>query len=146
MAINDNNKGFVLEFDFFVSQNLYFGPGKLSQLPDLAGGYGRTLLAAAIRENITVLMAQDPWHPALEKYAWAGGILAGRAKDMDRAAGCRRLMDLLDDWTGRFNMPRRSVYGVTPTHIGSIVDAAGQKNNPVHLSGDGMKRILEIRL
>ncbi len=33
-----------MEFDFFVSQRLYFGPGKLSWLPDLAESYGRTLL------------------------------------------------------------------------------------------------------
>ncbi|MCA1795196.1 MAG: iron-containing alcohol dehydrogenase, partial [Desulfobacteraceae bacterium] len=33
-----------MEFDFCANPHLYFGPGKLSQLPDLAGRYGRTLL------------------------------------------------------------------------------------------------------
>ncbi len=105
-----------------------------------------TLLAAATRENITALMAQDPGHPALEKYARAGWILAGRAKDTDWVTGCSQLMDLLEEWTERFDMPRLGVYGITPAQIGSIVDAAGQKNNPVHLSGDAMQRILEMRL
>ncbi|MCA1785905.1 MAG: iron-containing alcohol dehydrogenase, partial [Desulfobacteraceae bacterium] len=33
-----------MEFDFCANPHLYFGPGKLSHLPDLAGRYGRTLL------------------------------------------------------------------------------------------------------
>ncbi|MCF8114216.1 MAG: iron-containing alcohol dehydrogenase [Desulfotignum sp.] len=105
-----------------------------------------TLLAAATRENITALMAQDPGHPALEKYARAGWILAGRTKEKDWASGCSLLMDLLDEWTNCFDMPKLGAFGITLAHIGPIADAAGQKNNPVHLSGNAMKKILEKRL
>ncbi len=105
-----------------------------------------TLLAQATRENIKTLMAQDPGHPVLEKYALVGRILAGRIPETDRAAGCTLLMDLLDEWTDRFHMPRLGAFGITSGRIGQIVDAAGQKNNPVHLSGDTMKRILAKRL
>jgi len=105
-----------------------------------------TLLAAATRENITALLDQDPAHPALDKYARAGWLLAGRASHTDQSAGCRRLLGLLEEWTERFNMPRLGVYGITPAHIGPVVDAAGQKNNPVHLSGEAMTKILQVRL
>ena len=103
-------------------------------------------IGAATRENITALMAQDPGHPALEKYARAGWILAGREPETNRVSGCRLLMDLLDAWTKRFGMPRLGAFGITSPRIGPILDAAGQKNNPVHLSGDAMQRILEMCL
>ena len=105
-----------------------------------------TLLAAATRENITALLDQYPAHPALEKYARAGWLLAGRASHTDQSAGCRRLLGLLEEWTERFNMPRLGVYGITRANIGPVVDAAGQKNNPVHLSGEAMTKILKMRL
>jgi alcohol dehydrogenase class IV len=110
------------------------------------GKVSGSLLAAATRENITAMMNHYPGHPALEKYARAGWLLAERAPEADQAAGCRRLMDLLDDWTERFDMPRLGVSGITPAHICPVVDATGQKNNPVNLSGDAMIRILENRL
>jgi alcohol dehydrogenase class IV len=105
-----------------------------------------SLLAAATRENIASLMAQDPGHPALEKYARAGWILAGRTPEADRASGCGRLMDLLDRWTKSFDMPRLGAYGITAAGIGQVVAETGQKNNPVDLSKEAMKRILEVRL
>ncbi|MCA1792672.1 MAG: iron-containing alcohol dehydrogenase, partial [Desulfobacteraceae bacterium] len=105
-----------------------------------------SLLAAATRENITALMKQNSGHPALDKYARAGWILADRTPETDQASGCRRLMDLLDKWTERFDMPRLGVYGITPAHIDPVVEATGPKNNPVHLSNDALVRILENRL
>lgn len=105
-----------------------------------------TLMAAAVRENIIALMDQHPGHPALEKYARAGQLLAGMETETDTTAGCRRLIGLLEEWTDLFHMPRLRDYGIGADHIKQLVETSGQKNNPVNLSAEAMTRILEKRL
>ena len=105
-----------------------------------------TLMAEAVRENIIALMDQDPGHPALEKYARAGQLLAGMEPETGTAAGCRRLIGLLEEWTDLFHMPRLGDYGIGVDHIKQLAATSGQKNNPVHLSTEAMTRILKTRL
>ncbi len=107
-----------------------------------------TVLAAATEVNVHALEARDPEHPALEKYAAVGRLLSGEDVGDVRSA-CRRLVETLDEWTQRLELPRLSAYGVREADIARIVAASrgnSMKSNPVNLTDEEIAAIVRKRL
>jgi alcohol dehydrogenase len=107
-----------------------------------------TLVAGATRVNIEAMQLREAENPALQKYARLAEILCER-RIREPAAAYLALIDLLDDWTERLQLPRLSRYNVSATDIPHIVAhsrGSSMKTNPVLLSDGEIARILEARL
>ena len=107
-----------------------------------------TLVASATRVNINALKARAPDSPALAKYADAGRILSGESLESDEAAR-DRLIDLLESWTQRMQLPRLRDYAVSETDFSRIVAnsrGSSMKTNPLVLSDAEISEILASRV
>lgn len=107
-----------------------------------------TLVAAATRVNIEALLARDPGHPALEKYAQIGRLLS-RQGQLDRDAAHATLVDTLEAWTRALQLPGLGHYGVTPADIPRIVAGSrgsSMKTNPVLLDNGEIATIVAARI
>ena len=124
-----------MEFDFCANPHLYFGPEKLLRLPDLAESYGRALLLIT---GAASFVNGPHWEP-LQKGLEAADIVVYTA-EIQGEPGPDHIDGIVKRYAGR------SVDVVAAVGGGSVLDAAGQKNNPVRMSRDAMKRILEMRL
>lgn len=105
-----------------------------------------TLVAAATRVNITALLQRDANNPALRKYANVGRLISRKALDDDEARAA--LIDHLEDWTRRLNLPPLSAYGVQPRDFARIVAnsrGSSMKTNPIVLTDEEIERILAAR-
>jgi len=81
-----------------------------------------TLLGAATAVNIDVMRARDPDNPALNRYAHINRLLKGEhSAPKDRNGELDELVETLNGWVERLNMPRLSEYGVTEGDFGRIV-------------------------
>ncbi|KAF0192764.1 MAG: alcohol dehydrogenase [Gammaproteobacteria bacterium] len=93
-------------------------------------------------------MCLGPDNPALKKYARVGEILAGeRLADEQEAQD--RLVDLLDEWTSRLNLPRLSEYGVSERDVDRIVAGSrgsSMETNPILLEDREIRDIVVRRL
>ena len=106
------------------------------------------LVAQATQLNIEALEARAPESPALKKYALAGKLLA-REERLDDAAARARLVDILQDWTRRLELPRLGQYGVTAPDLPRIVAhsrGSSMKTNPLVLSDAELSRLLASRI
>ena len=106
------------------------------------------LVAQATQLNIEALEARAPESPALKKYALAGKLLA-REDRLDDAAARARLVDILQDWTRRLELPRLGQYGVTAPDLPHIVAhsrGSSMKTNPLVLSDAELSRLLASRI
>lgn len=105
-----------------------------------------TLAAPAIEANVAALKEGDELgSPGLEKYADAGRILSDDPRaDQDRAL--KALMDKVREWTEILKLPRLGKYGVKESDLDKIVAGAGNKNNPVKLDKERIRRMLLSRL
>jgi alcohol dehydrogenase class IV len=79
---------------------------------------------------------------ALYKYAFAGYLLSGEP-GTEKARGCGLLIDLIKEWTRVLGFPRLSEMGVPASDIQRLAEESDNKNNPVNLSQDEIKSILE---
>ncbi len=107
-----------------------------------------TLLAASTAVNIRALERREPGHPALRRYARLGSLLGRRSHDSDSAAR-RGLVELLEDWTRRLNLPLLGDYGVTAGDVEPLVaDSRGSsmKTNPIVLTDEELAGILGSRI
>ena len=86
--------------------------------------------------------------PALRKFARAGRILSGKPADCGEniPGDCNLLVERLDEWTDSLSLPRLGEYGVTVADFDTIIGGTGNKNNPVALGGEDVRRIIEKRL
>jgi alcohol dehydrogenase class IV len=107
-----------------------------------------TLVAAATETNIRALRARAANHPALEKYARVGGLLAEvPARDDDEARD--ELVRTLYAWTACLKLPALGAYRVGADDIGRIVAGArgtSMQTNPVDLSDAEVADIVRARL
>ena len=106
-----------------------------------------TLVGEATRVNIDALSRRTPDHPALRKYADAGRLLAGKALSDGEAR--LALLEILDDWTRRLNLPRLGEYGVKEADVTRIVAnsrGSSMKTNPIELSDMEIAGIVRARL
>jgi alcohol dehydrogenase class IV len=107
-----------------------------------------TLVAAATRVNIEAMQTRTPQHPALEKYALVGRLLA-RQQDLTQAEAHSALIAVLENWTTVLKLPRLSQYGVRSDDIERIVAnsrGSSMKTNPVVLGDDDIAAIVAARL
>ncbi len=107
-----------------------------------------TLVAAATRINIRALRERAPNAPALRKYAEAGVLLSGHMYPSEGAAQ-DGLIDLLDDWTVRLELPRLGEFGMREKDIGRVVAnsrGGSMQTNPLVLSDDELADVLNARL
>jgi alcohol dehydrogenase class IV len=106
-----------------------------------------TLVAGATRVNIELLQAREPGSLALDKYARLSEILCERIREPKVAY--QALIDLLEDWTERLDLPRLAQYGITATDIPRIVAnsrGSSMKTNPIVLTDEEIARVLAQRL
>jgi alcohol dehydrogenase len=58
----------------------------------------------------------------------------------------RILLEKIEEWTGRLQIPRLGAYGMKESDLDALVAQAGQKTNPVQLDERDVKAILKARL
>lgn len=103
-----------------------------------------TLLAETTAMNINALQEREPQHPALDKYAAVGQLLA---KEDDQPL--EALISTLREWTTKLTIPLLSAYNVQPTDVDRIIDNSrgnSMKTNPIFLENQELKTILQRRL
>ena len=105
-----------------------------------------TLIGAATRINIEALRQDAAQNrTALEKYARAGTLLAGRSA-ASVESGCELLVRTLDGWIASTGIARLSAYGISRADFPRILDKSNNKNSPVTLDRGQMQAILEARV
>ncbi len=106
-----------------------------------------TLVAAASRVNIEVMQARDPNNPALAKYAQVGRLFRGDS-GVGEVEALESLLSSLDAWTCTMKLPSLPTLGVSEADFPRIVAncrGSSMKTNPVVLSDDEVRRILQAR-
>ncbi|RJF69481.1 iron-containing alcohol dehydrogenase [Rhodopseudomonas palustris] len=107
-----------------------------------------TLLAAATRINLEALRTRAPQAHALAKYAEIGRLLSG-CEGANADEDCDNLVATLEDWTQRLALPSLTSLGVNASDVDRIVGASrgsSMKTNPIVLSDDEIRQVLEARL
>lgn len=107
-----------------------------------------SLVAAATAMNIRALRTRAPDHHALQRYAEAGRVLSGKPA-LAEADALNSLLEILEDWTRRLDLPRLGVYGITPTDVPRIVAnsrGSSMKTNPIPLEDEEIAAIVLARL
>jgi alcohol dehydrogenase class IV len=134
------------------------GLGIVHGLASAVGGYFDiphgvvcgTLLAEAAKLNIELLKENDDYF-YLKKYAKAGAALSGKnsldinsPQSVDQYSSL--LVEILEDWTAKLNIPRLREYGVSKASLDKIAKKAGNKNNPIQLNNEQIKKLVQARL
>lgn len=104
-----------------------------------------TLLAGSVRVNVENLKAVSSGSCALQKYARAASLLSGKVYQ-DDAAAVTDLIDYLKKLSEQLGMSRLGSYGITESDIDRFLTENVNKNNPVQLTHDDIRRILLERL
>lgn len=107
-----------------------------------------TLVAAASAVNIAALREREPGHPALGKYAAVGRLLT-RQGGLNETESVDGLLETLEDWTRRMELPRLGTYGIQAADIPRIVSnsrGSSMKTNPIVLTDAEIAGIIEARL
>ena len=106
-----------------------------------------TLVAEATRMNVAVMRERAPDHAALGRYAEMGRLMTGR--DLSDGEAQTALIDLLEDWTRRLDLPRLGAYGVAQVDVDCIVvnsRGSSMKTNPIALTDAEIAEIVLARL
>jgi len=107
-----------------------------------------SLLFEATRLNIDAMQSRETDNPGLIKYAEAGRIMAGNLTLSDKTAR-EHLLDLLQTWTDRFDMPLLSDYGIGESDIPRLianVSPGSMKTNPLALTDAEIGTLIQSRL
>lgn len=107
-----------------------------------------TLVAAATQVNINSLLAREPENVALKKYARLGEVLSERRFRSPEDAR-DALIELLQEWTTRMQLPRLREYGVDEAGLDHVVSnsrGSSMKTNPIILTDEEIKSMLRLRL
>jgi len=107
-----------------------------------------TLVVECTRVNIRVLQSRLPESHALWRYAHVGKVLANNMK-LSEQDGLGVLVQVLQDWTQRMQLPRIGHYGMQAADIPRVVEncrGSSMKTNPVVLSDGEVADILRARL
>jgi alcohol dehydrogenase len=107
-----------------------------------------TLVAAATDVNIRALRERAPDSPSLEKYAQIGRVLNGRPQ-LPREEAWELLIQTLNDWTQRMDLPRLRAHGIQESDIPRVVAncrGSSMKTNPVELTDAEVREVLMQRL
>ncbi len=110
------------------------------------GALCASLLFSATRENIARLFEKggDAAY-FLAKYAQAGRVLSSDSS-LDTVQGCHALLEKLESLQDALRFPRLGAYGIDEKDLEPLVSGTRSKSNPVELSVESMRKILEERL
>lgn len=105
-----------------------------------------TLIGELIRINIKNLSA-DPKENIvyLEKYANVGRIFSGK-KNLEQKAACEALVNEVNNLIEVMKIPKFGDYGIKEQDLDKIIEKTGNKNNPVGLKKEELKKMLLNRL
>lgn len=107
-----------------------------------------TLVAAATQINIQALQQRDPHSPALRKYAEVGRLLSN-TPSCNETEALKILVNELNNWTEKFDLPRLNHYGIQEGHFAKIVAnsrGSSMMTNPIRLEDKEITAILKMRL
>lgn len=109
------------------------------------GAICAALLPPVIEANISALKARQPDNPALKRYEYAAQFLL-----FDRSATAKDAMDWISETSRIFDIPGLGAYGVCAADFDEIVEkssvSSSMKGNPIALTADELKAILEAAL
>lgn len=106
-----------------------------------------TLLAPATKQTIEKMRSNYAVHISrLEKYARAGALMTKQPFNGDIHYWCSFLIERLYEWTVQLKIPALNEFGITAGDIERIISAAGNKNNPVALDKNEIRKVLEERI
>jgi alcohol dehydrogenase class IV len=104
------------------------------------GSVCAALLPHVMEANIAALKARAPQNPILQRYDEVARLLTGGAH-ASAAAGVRWVRDLV----AQLNVPNLSQYGVTPSDVAAVIEAAAKassmKANPIALTDEELRGI-----
>lgn len=106
-----------------------------------------TLVGAATRINIDAMLEREPDNPALGKYAQVAELLC-KERFATREHAWEALLNLLDDWTQRLQLPTLDHYGIKPDDFAHIVAhsrGSSMKTNPIVLTDREIGSLLRMR-
>jgi alcohol dehydrogenase class IV len=104
-----------------------------------------TLLAGSVQANVVKLKTVPDGIPALKKYARAASLISGNVY-CDYIHGVNELVDYLKKLSELLTMPLLSIYGITTNDVDRFLTENVNKNNPVLLTNDEVKRVLLERI
>ncbi len=105
-----------------------------------------TVLAVVTRLNIEALRkVPGAPHPVLEKYANVGRLWTG-GKPLGTSEAGDLLIRKLEDWVEKLRVPRLGTFGVKKSDVDRIVAKTSGKNNPIALTKEQIKQIVQERL
>lgn len=106
-----------------------------------------TLIAESIRLTLRKLEDQKAHsHPALMKYKRVSDVVFGEKSGEDPLQSAWRLVEKIEAWTTRLQVPRLGSFGLTTTHFSHILEGAGSKNHPLVFTTEEMAELLENRI
>lgn len=120
-----------------------------AQHPIPHGAACGAVLAAAVRVNVAAMEQREPSNPALGRYAEVARILGAVDPAGTDEEARSALVELLDDWRARLEVPQLSAFGIDEAALGAIVaDSRGSsmKTNPIVLTDDEVLSILNRSL
>jgi alcohol dehydrogenase class IV len=104
------------------------------------------LLPAAVGATLDNLTSADALAPAtvIAKFARIGRLF-GACHD-EPLSCCRHLVACLYRWLDELAIPRLGQFGLTPTHVDRLAQTAANKNNPLPLSNEQIRQMIQDRL
>ncbi len=104
-----------------------------------------TLMAAAVRANWTALSEREPHNPVIAKMARLGELLCGKS-GQNQAYYCEALVEILENWTKQLQIPLLSEYGIDSKDLDKILSQTRNRQNPIELTSDEIRALVESRL
>jgi len=107
-----------------------------------------TLLYEATRLNINAMQLRQADHIALHKYAEVGRLMTFQLH-LNDSDGLQALLNLLQHWSSKLDMPKLSNYGVGNAHITKIIaniSAGSMATNPIVLTQTELQQLIQSRL
>ncbi len=104
-----------------------------------------TLMGAANRSTVERLRKSGPNQLSLKKYASVGKLFHTNSYLSDTEY-IDSLLDKIDEFIDKFNIPRLSKFGASQRDLGKIIGQTSLKNHPVKLEREDLIAILQERL
>lgn len=104
-----------------------------------------SMMAATNKITVRKLRREKTAGPALHKYALTGMLFSGMENKSEEYY-TDFLLSMIEEWTWEMHIPGLAQGGVTSADFEKIVNTTDNKNNPVALSGEEMREILEMAM
>ncbi|MFW6270073.1 MAG: alcohol dehydrogenase, partial [Bacillota bacterium] len=109
-----------------------------------------TVFAETVKINIKLLKEQKGGARYLNKYARIGAHWSEREKlyyeEKNIEKCCQLLVETIEKWLEKLDISRLSEFGIKESDLDKIAENTGNKNNPVPLNKEQIKKILKNRL